>query len=208
MQMLWPCWRGVTLIPLLHLVREKLVVNKEDVGQIICLVNVAKKILCLRGSFATLNGHKLVVRQVKADDGHGLLHTPLVLFQHFGIRVGRWSLFGSIYNVSKVHGSQNHFHLKLPKAESLSVKHVHVCNLFIFNMCHLLFKECVCTLKIFKPYIYVKKNLRHSSHSNNIYLTSNMPYTLKYLKSYFLHLKHVLQSQIDQLKSFTPQKKC
>ena len=56
MQMLWPCWRGVTLIPLLHLVREKLVVNKEDVGQIICLVNVAKKFYVFVGPLQLLMG--------------------------------------------------------------------------------------------------------------------------------------------------------
>lgn len=72
--------------------------------------------------------------------------------------------------------------------------------------------------RIFHP----KRILGYSKHSNKLFLTSNMPYALKYLKSNVLHLKRslntlkslkqdllhlkgALHSQIPKLKSSPPQ---
>ena len=54
--------------------------NKKDVGQIICLLNVAKDFPLFCGTFATLDVCKFVVCQIEANDGHGLLDTFLDLF--------------------------------------------------------------------------------------------------------------------------------
>ena len=130
-----------------HLVREKLAANKEDVRQILRLVNVVKDFSHLRGTFATLDVYKLVVRQVKADDGHGFFDSLLVFLQHFGIHNERWSHLGSVNNLPKVHVSQNHLHFELAKAKFISVKFVHDFSSFALKICHLLLKEQVCTLK-------------------------------------------------------------
>ena len=45
--------------------------------------NVAKNLLRLRGFFATLDVHKLIVRQVEVNDGYDILEVFLVFFQHF-----------------------------------------------------------------------------------------------------------------------------
>ena len=75
---------------------------------------------------------------------------------------------------------------------------VHDSSHFTLKICHLPLEECVCTLKIFKlDLLHLKGFLGHSNHSNKIYFTSNMPYTLKYLKSDLLHLQ-----RSNTLKSF------
>jgi hypothetical protein len=62
---------------LLHLIRKKL---EEDVEQTRCVVNSIKGLPHLHESFATLDVQNVVVRQIKADDGHGLLDKFLVFF--------------------------------------------------------------------------------------------------------------------------------
>ena len=84
------------IIIFLHLAYRELVTNKEDVRQTFHIVNVTKGLSCLRVSFATLDVCKLVAYQIEADDGYGLLDVPLVLLQHFGICVGRWSILESV----------------------------------------------------------------------------------------------------------------
>lgn len=112
------------VVLLLYFIREKFAVNGENVGQILYLVDVAMDILCLHGSFATLDVCKLVVRQIKADDGHCLFDVPLVLPQHFGICIGRWSFFGPIHNVSKIYGCQQYFDFEPPKIEVFFIEFV------------------------------------------------------------------------------------
>ena len=73
----------------MYLAREESAANEKDVKQILCFVNVAKGLSRLCASLATFDVHKLVVRQVEVDDGHGLFDAPLVLFQDFGIRTRR-----------------------------------------------------------------------------------------------------------------------
>jgi hypothetical protein len=48
----------------LHLAREELAVNEEDVGQAPRLEDVAKCLPCLRGSLAPLDVVKLTIHQV------------------------------------------------------------------------------------------------------------------------------------------------
>lgn len=84
------------VITFLHLTRERLVMNKENVGQTHHLVDVAKDFLCLCLCFTTPNMRKLVVHQVKHNDGHCFFYTPLLSFLHFGIIVGRWSSLGLV----------------------------------------------------------------------------------------------------------------
>jgi hypothetical protein len=67
-------------------------------------VDVAKGFRLLHKSSATLNVRKLVVHQVEAGDGHGLLDVPLVLLLDFGIYIGIWNFFIFVHNVSKIHG--------------------------------------------------------------------------------------------------------
>ena len=43
---------------------------------------IAKDLPCLHGSFATIDGCKLIVRQVECNDGHHFLDMYLVLFLH------------------------------------------------------------------------------------------------------------------------------
>lgn len=74
-----------------------------------CLVNVAKGFSPLCRSFAILNERKLVVRQVGADDGHGIFYASLICHQHFGVRIGRWIFFGFVHNISKIHICQLYF---------------------------------------------------------------------------------------------------
>lgn len=77
-----------------------------------CWTNSSSRECCKRsstylcGSSATFDVRKLVVRQVEANDGHDLLDTSLVLLQHFGIHIGRWSFFVSVYNIPNIHGCQ------------------------------------------------------------------------------------------------------
>jgi hypothetical protein len=77
------------IVVLLHLALGKLATNKDNVGQNFRLVNVTKGFPHFHESFATLDMSKLVVHQVEADDGHGLLNASLVLLQHFGIYNGK-----------------------------------------------------------------------------------------------------------------------
>ena len=80
--------------------------------------------LRLCGLFAALDVRKLIVRQVKADDRHVIFNASLVLFQHFGIHIGRWRFFGSIHNIPKIHGCQQHFDFELLIIKLSSIKFV------------------------------------------------------------------------------------
>ena len=68
------------VVAFLHLVSEELAVNKKDVGQILCPMNVAKCFPCIHGPFVTFGVSNLVVSQVEADHRHGIFDTLLVLF--------------------------------------------------------------------------------------------------------------------------------
>ena len=94
------------VVAILYLECEELITNGEDVGQTLRCVNVTKGFSPLYGSFATLDVYNLVVYQIKTDDRHGLFDVLLVLLQHFGIRVGRWSFIKSVHNFPKIHGWQ------------------------------------------------------------------------------------------------------
>ncbi len=73
------------VLSLLHLTREELTANEEDVGQAPRLVDVAKCLPCLRWSLAPLDVVKLTIHQVDGNGGHGLLCTPLVVLDEFGV---------------------------------------------------------------------------------------------------------------------------
>jgi hypothetical protein len=85
-------------------------------------MDVTKSLSRLRGFLIFLDVGKLVVGQVEADHGHGLLYTSLVFFLHFWIHIWGWNLIGSIDNVPKIHGGREHFNLKLPKVEPFSME--------------------------------------------------------------------------------------
>ena len=114
----------------LYLTNEKFMMNEEDVRQTLYLVNVTKSLSRLHWSIATLHVHKLVVYQVEVDYKHGILDAPLLILQHFGIRIRSWSLLGFLYDVLKVHGSQNHLYFEIPKAKFLPMKLVHDSSIF------------------------------------------------------------------------------
>ncbi len=78
----------VATLSLLHLAREELAANEEDVGQAPRLVDVANCLPCLRGSPAPLDVVKLTIHQVDANGGHGLLQASLVLLDDFGVCIG------------------------------------------------------------------------------------------------------------------------
>lgn len=129
------------IVTLLYLAHKKFIANKDDVGQTFGLVNVANCLPHLYGSFAIIDIRELVVHQIQACDGHNLLDKSLVPPQYFGICIGRWSLFGSVYNIPKVHGRQNHLHFKFLKAKSLSLELFHDSRPFAFMLCHLQLEE-------------------------------------------------------------------
>ncbi len=108
----------------MHLAREELAANEEDVGQAPCLVDVAKCLPCLRGSLAPLDVVKLTIHQVDGNGGHGLLCAPLVLLDDFGVRIGWWSLLKPVKNLPKVHGGQHHLHLELLEVKVLPIEFV------------------------------------------------------------------------------------
>ena len=111
---------------------------------------VTKDLLCPHLSSATLHVHKLVVHHVEADDGHSLLDTTLVFLQHFGIRIGRWNLLGSIYDFPKVQGNKT---ISILSFQRLNFSQCNLSMTLVFcalNVSHLTLKECVCTLKTFK----------------------------------------------------------
>ena len=85
-------------------------------------MDVAKGLLCFRWSFSILDVCKLFIHQVKVDGIYGLLNAPLVHLQHLGIRIGRWSFLRSVYNIPKIHESQQHFDFELPKIEVPSIE--------------------------------------------------------------------------------------
>ena len=64
--------------------------------------------------------------------------------------------FSDVYNVPKVHGSQNHLHFELPKAKLLSMKLIHDSSRFTLKICHLRSKN---------KFVY-------SNVSNHIFFTS------------------------------------
>lgn len=99
----WPFLYG----PANHLF---LVTNEENIGHALCLMDVAKGFSSLCSSFATLDLHKLIVRQVKPNDGHCLFDTILERKKNQSrIYIRRWSILGFIHNVPKVHGSYHSF---------------------------------------------------------------------------------------------------
>lgn len=109
----------------------------------------------------TLDVRILVVYQVEVDDGHGFLDALEVLLQHFGIRVGNWSLLGSVYNVLKTHGIQNHLYFEFPKAKSLTMKLVDDSSPFTIKIAIFSLKECICTLIPCRlDLLHLKKKLR------------------------------------------------
>lgn len=57
--------------------------KQKNVGKIPCFVDVAKEFPCLCWSFATPNVHKLVVCQIKHNNGYFLLHKHSVFFLSF-----------------------------------------------------------------------------------------------------------------------------
>jgi hypothetical protein len=67
------------IVVLLDRVFKEPATNKEDVEQLLRLVDVAKGLLHLRQPFTTLNVPKLVVCQVEVDDEHELLNAPLIV---------------------------------------------------------------------------------------------------------------------------------
>ena len=73
----------------MYLAHEELVAKEEDVGQTLCLVNVAKGLPRLGIYFTTLDVRKLVVCQVEADDEHDFLGMSLVVLLDLEIRIGR-----------------------------------------------------------------------------------------------------------------------
>jgi len=129
----------------LHLTREELAANEEDVGQAPRLVDVTKCLPCLRRSLAPLNVVKLTIHQVDANGGHGLLRAPLVLLDDFGIRIGWWSLLGPVENLPKVRGGQHHLHLELPKVEVLRIELVNDCRALSLKRCHFALKSDLST---------------------------------------------------------------
>lgn len=104
-------------------------------------MNVSKGLPHLCRSLATLDVHKLIICQVEADDGHDLLDANLVLFTDLGIHFGRCSFLGLIYDVLKVHESQNHLHFELTKAKFLLVELVHDSSSFDLEVGHIMLKE-------------------------------------------------------------------
>ena len=68
------------VVALLHLAHGKFAVNEEDVGQSLCLLNIANDLPRLRSSNATFNVRKLVIRQFDANDECGILYMSLILF--------------------------------------------------------------------------------------------------------------------------------
>ncbi len=54
----------------MHLAREELASNEEDVGQAPCFVDVTKCVPCLRWSLAPLDVVKLTIHQVDGNGGH------------------------------------------------------------------------------------------------------------------------------------------
>lgn len=87
-------------ITFLHFANEELATNENDVQQALGLVDVAKLLSHLCCFFTTFDIHKLVVRQVEADNEYGIFYMFLILLQHFRIR--RWS-FLKVVNTPKVH---------------------------------------------------------------------------------------------------------
>ena len=53
------------IVALMNCACEELAANEVDVEQIVCLVDIAKGLLCCHWSFVTLDVHKLVVCQPK-----------------------------------------------------------------------------------------------------------------------------------------------
>lgn len=69
------------IVTLVHFVNNRLTVIEEEVGQKLCLVNVAK------GFYASVSFLQLL----KTDAEHGIYYASLILLQYFGICIGSWS---------------------------------------------------------------------------------------------------------------------
>ena len=127
------------IVAFLYLACKELTTNKNWTNFSSC--NVAKGFPRFLKSFATLDVRKLTVYQVEVDDGHGIVgllgirNMPLILLQHFGICVRRWSLAGSVYNVPKIYRSQNHLHFGLRKTGFLFMKLIQDSSPFAFKIC-------------------------------------------------------------------------
>ena len=152
-------------------------------------MNVAKGISCFLGSFATIDMHKLVVHQVGADDGHDFLDVSLILIQHFGIHIKRWRFFGSVHNIPKIHGCQQHFNFKLPKVELSPL------NLLMILAASLLNDVIVCS----------DIRLRHSNHSNKIFFTLNLLHYEILQVTFSTPQESSKNIQITQIRSSSPQ---
>ena len=188
------------------------------------LVNVVEGMTHLRGSFKTFNVCKLVVLQIEAYNRHGYLDVFLILLQHIGNCIGRWSFLGFIHNVPKIHGCQQHFDFEFPKLEISSFELVNNYNGLILKWCHCMLVKKTLT-NIFGLQIIQSKLKYYHFNSKYAFVhqcTGNMPICfqinllvfklyiftlhhsnhssnlrfphLKYLKLDFLHLKRGFKS--------------
>ncbi len=73
----------------MHLAREKLTTNEEDIRQAPSLMDVAKYLPYFHWSLVTFNMYKLPIHQIESNDGHCLLDTLLVVFLLLKVRTGR-----------------------------------------------------------------------------------------------------------------------
>lgn len=127
-----PWGHGPTSQNLLASCIWKIVVNEESIGQTYHFIDIAKGLLCLNWSFAALDVHKLIVRQVECNDAHFLFGTPLVLFLHF------WKVKPPRIRprCPKVHGNQPQLQCHYIKIEVLSIELVNDYNIVTFKWCH------------------------------------------------------------------------
>ena len=95
--------------------------------------------------------------------------------------------FSDVYNVPKVHGSQNHLHFELPKAKLLSMKLIHDSSRFTLKICHLRSKN---------KFVY-------SNVSNHIFFTSRttLDTQISQVKSNLLQRFHTLSYTSSQIFS-------
>ena len=137
---------------------------------------------------------KSVVRQIEANDEHGFFHAPLVLLQYFGVHVGRWRLLGSIYNVPKIHGSQNHLHFEFPKAKFLSIELIHDSNRFSLKTCHLCLKNAFGCSKFSNKMFFTSMNILDNQISQVKFNSHQRCLTLSYTSSHIFSTSRSLQT--------------
>ena len=163
-------------------------------------MSVVKGFLGLHASFACM--------QVEVDNGHGLLDAPLVLFQYCGIRIGRWSFLGSVHNIPKIHGYQQHFAFEFLNVKVSFIELVNDTSAFAIKWYH---PTLGCTLKIFKTSFSwptttqpkLKDNFLHSKYVFTPQCSGNMPtcFQMNLLVSKMLDLLF-LKRDLKTFKSF------